>query len=54
MSVISENSRYHTTFDGEMNFADGVAVSIALLQPRDLDRGGGLYQSVGVAKLIRS
>ena len=49
MRVINKNSRYHTAFDGEMNFA-----VLLLLQPRDLDRGCGLYQSVGVAKLNRS
>ena len=51
MRVINKNSRYHTTFDGEMNIAE---LPFQLLQPRDLDRGCGLYQSVGVAKLIRS
>ena len=44
MRVINKNSRYHTTFDGEKNFCR-VAVSIALLQPHNLDRGCGLYQS---------
>ena len=53
MHVINKNSRYLTTFDGEMNFA------VLLFQLRycnltTLDRGCGLYQSVGVAKLIHS
>ena len=39
MRVINKISRNHTTFDGEMNFAVlSFVVSIALLQPRDLDR----------------
>ena len=35
MRVINKNSRYHTTFNGEMNFA---VLLFQLLQPRDLDR----------------
>ena len=39
-----------TLFDGEMSFA----LLPFQLQPRDLDRDCGLYQSAGVAKLIHS
>ena len=54
MRVIDKNLQPHDIIDGEMTRALPCCHFNCVLQPRDLDHDCGLYQSVGVAKLIHS